>query len=194
MSTLTSLSSQALTPDFYDYEPNPIASVVCEGDFVCVFWPDDVKLACYKFWLRENTVGPGGIDLATRECILDPADLSDDMSVKSAVVDSAGDLIVQWCHDQQRSVYHSGWLRHSAENQHRPSSWLPMAQAWTTSSMSEVPRVDGAWALESDEAILALLNNLMVSGACVLENSPTHEGYLLAEVESTLSSIVEASV
>ena len=49
MSTLTSLSSQALTPDFYDYEPNPIASVVCEGDFVCVFWPDDVKLACYKF-------------------------------------------------------------------------------------------------------------------------------------------------
>jgi gamma-butyrobetaine dioxygenase len=179
MSTLTSLSSQALTPDFYDYEPNPIASVVCEGDFVCVFWPDDVKLACYKFWLRENTVGQGGIDLATRECILDPADLSDDMSVKSAVVDSAGDLIVQWCHDQQRSVYHSGWLRHIAENQHRPSSWLPMAQAWTTSSMSEVPRVDGAWALESDEAILALLNNLMVSGACVLENSPTHEGYLL---------------
>ena len=104
MSTLPSLSSQALTPDFYDYEPNPIASVVCEGDFVCVFWPDDVKLACYKFWLRENTVGQGGIDLATRECILDPADLSDDMSVKSAVVDSAGDLIVQWCHDQQRSV------------------------------------------------------------------------------------------
>ena len=87
---------------------------------------------------------------ATRECILDPADLSDDMSVKSTVVDSAGDLIVQWCHDQQRSVYHSGWLRHIAENQHRPSSWLPMAQAWTTSSMSEVPRVDGAWALESD--------------------------------------------
>ena len=118
MSTLISLSSQALTPDFYDYEPNPIASVVCEGDFVCVFWPDDVKLACYKFWLRENTVGQGGIDLATRECILDPADLSDDMSVKSAVVDSAGDLIVQWCHDQQRSVYHSGWLRHIAENQH----------------------------------------------------------------------------
>ena len=183
MNSLTSSLERALTPDFYDYDQQPLSSAVCEGDFVHLFWPDDTKLACHRFWLRENAVGQGGIDLATRECILDPADLTDDIEVKSAVVDNAGDLIVEWGHDGQRSVYHSGWLRHVAENNHRPSSWLPEAQSWTTGSIGEVPRVDGSAALESDEAILALLNNLMVYGACVLENSPTHEGYLLELAE-----------
>ncbi len=183
MNSLTSSLERTLTPDFYDYDHQPLSSAVCEGDFVHVFWSDDMKLACHRFWLKENAVGQGGIDLATRECILDPAELTDDIEVKSAVVDNDGDLIVEWGHDGQRSIYHSGWLRHVAENNHLPSSWLPEAQSWTTDSIGEVPRVEGSAALESDEAILALLNNLMVYGVCVLENSPTHEGYLLELAE-----------
>jgi gamma-butyrobetaine dioxygenase len=171
--------SQALAPDFYHYEPSPLAAAVTEGDFVHLRWPDDTKLACHRFWLRENAMGQGGIDLATREGILDPAELADDIEVKAAVVDDTGNLIVEWANDCQRSVYHAGWLRHVADNNHRPSSWVPKAISWTTDSIGDVPRVDGSQALDNDEIILTLLNNLLVSGACVLENSPTHEGYLL---------------
>ena len=128
-------------------------------------------------------MGQGGIDLATREGILDPAELTDDIEVGSAEIDDAGDLIVAWANDGQRSVYHAGWLRHVADNNHRPSSWLPEPISWTTDSIGEVPRVDGSQALENDEVILRLLNNLLVYGACVLENSPTHEGYLLELAE-----------
>ena len=175
--------SQALAPDFYHYEPSPLAAAVNEGDFVHLRWPDDKKLACHRFWLRENAMGQGGIDLATREGILDPAELTDDIEVRSAEIDDAGDLIVAWANDLQRSVYHAGWLRHVADNNHRPSSWLPEPISWTTDSIGEVPRVDGSQALENDEVILRLLNNLLVYGACVLENSPTHEGYLLELAE-----------
>ena len=175
--------SQALAPDFYHYESSPLAAAVNEGDFVHLRWPDDTKLACHRFWLRENAMGQGGIDLATREGILDPAELTDDIEVRSAEIDDAGDLIVAWANDGQRSVYHAGWLRHVADNNHRPSSWLPEPISWTTDSIGEVPRVDGSQALENDEVILRLLNNLLVCGACVLENSPTHEGYLLELAE-----------
>ena len=175
--------SQALAPDFYHYEPSPLAAAVNEGDFVHLRWPDDTKLACHRFWLRENAMGQGGIDLATREGILDPAELTDDIEVRSAEIDDAGDLIVAWANDLQRSVYHAGWLRHVADNNPRPSSWLPEPISWTTDSIGEVPRVDGSQALETDEVILRLLNNLLVYGACVLENSPTHEGYLLELAE-----------
>ena len=175
--------SQALAPDFYHYEPSPLAAAVNEGDFVHLRWPDDTKLACHRFWLRENAMGQGGIDLATREGILDPAELTDDIEVRSAEIDDAGDLIVAWANDGSRSVYHAGWLRHVADNNHRPSSWLPEPISWTTDSIGEVPRVDGSQALETDEVILRLLNNLLVCGACVLENSPTHEGYLLELAE-----------
>ena len=175
--------SQALAPDFYHYEPSPLAAAVNEGDFVHLRWPDDTKLACHRFWLRENAMGQGGIDLATREGILDPAELTDDIEVRSAEIDDAGDLIVAWANDCQRSVYHAGWLRHVADNNHRPSSWLPEPISWTTDSIGEVPRVDGSQAVENDEVILRLLNNLLVYGVCVLENSPTHEGYLLELAE-----------
>ena len=175
--------SQALAPDFYHYEPSPLAAAVNEGDFVHLRWPDDTKLACHRFWLRENAMGQGGIDLATREGILDPAELTDDIEVRSAEIDDAGDLIVAWANDGQRSVYHAGWLRHVADNNHRPRSWLPEPISWTTDLIGEVPRVDGSQALENDEVILRLLNNLLVYGACVLENSPTHEGHLLELAE-----------
>ena len=175
--------SQALAPDFYHYEPSPLAAAVTEGDFVHLRWPDDTKLACHRFWLRENAMGQGGIDLATREGILDPAELTDDIEVRSAEIDDAGDLIVAWANDGQRSVYHAGWLRHVADNNHRPSSWLPEPISWTTDSIGEVPRVDGSQALENDEVIILLLNNLLVYGVCVLEISPTHEGYLLELAE-----------
>ena len=128
-------------------------------------------------------MGQGGIDIATREGILDPADLTDDIAVKSAAVDDSGDLIIEWAHDDQRSAYHAGWLRHVADNQHRPASWLPEAVSWTTDSIGEVPRVDGSRTLESDDVVLSLVNNLLSYGACVLENSPTHEGYLLELAE-----------
>ena len=175
--------SEALAPDFYHYEPSPIAAAVSEGDFVHLRWPDDTKLACHRFWLRENAMGQGGIDLATREGILDPAELTDDIEVRSAVIDDTGDLLVEWANDGQRSVYHAGWLRHVADNNHRPSSWLPDAISWTTDSIGEVPRVDGSQALDNDEVILTLLNHLLVYGACVLQNSPTHRGYLLELAE-----------
>ena len=175
--------SQALAPDFYHYESSPLAAAVNEGDFVHLRWPDDTKQACHRFWLRENAMVQGGNDLATREGILDPAELTDDIEVRSAEIDDAGDLIVAWANDLQRSVYHAGWLRHVADNNHRPSSWLPEPISWTTDSIGEVPRVGGSQALENDEVILRLLNNLLVYGACVLENSPTHEGHLLELAE-----------
>ena len=171
--------SEARAPDFYHYDANPLSSAVCEGDFVHLRWPDDTTLPCHRYWLRENSVGQGGIDIATREGLLDPAHLTDDMVVSSAVVDDAGDLIVEWADDAQRSVYHAGWLYHVADNQHRPNSWLPDARAWTSESMGQVPRVNGRAALDDDGAILSLLNHLVTHGACVLENSPTREGYLL---------------
>ena len=42
-------ASHALAPDFYHYEPSPLAAAVTEGDFVHIRWPDDAKLACHRF-------------------------------------------------------------------------------------------------------------------------------------------------
>jgi len=77
---------QVMAPDFYNYEPSAIADITLTETGVTLRWPDGASLHCHRFWLRENALGLGGIDPATREGLLDPADLSDDLSIASAAM------------------------------------------------------------------------------------------------------------
>ncbi|MBT6334257.1 MAG: gamma-butyrobetaine,2-oxoglutarate dioxygenase, partial [Halieaceae bacterium] len=99
-------------PDFYCYGPEPIAFADWSGDTVVLHWHDGKRLSCHRFWLRENTFGYGGIDPATREGLMDPAELSDAMQMTSVSVTPAGDLRIVWQPDEQETRYHSGWLKH----------------------------------------------------------------------------------
>ena len=65
--TQHSVSPELLAPDFYHYAPAPIAAVQAGNDTLLLSWPDGRQLSCHRFWLRENTIGHGGIDPATRE-------------------------------------------------------------------------------------------------------------------------------
>ena len=123
------LSSELLAPDFYHYAAAPIEAVAASDDALLVSWPDGRQLSCHRFWLRENTLGHGGIDPATREGIMDPADLSEAILIDAFELTESGDLRVTWAPEgaEERvvSTYHSGWLKHIAEGQHLPGSWVP---------------------------------------------------------------------
>ena len=113
-------------------------------DALVVSWPDGRQLSCHRFWLRENTLGHGGIDPATREGIMDPAELSDAMQIAAFELNASGDLCVTWAPESTDesvvSTYHSGWLRHIAEGQHLPESWVPAPEAWNAATLSAPPR------------------------------------------------------
>ena len=91
---MSTLSTPTQVPDFYEYAPTPLSAAVLDGDYINASWPDGLGLSCHRFWLRENAVGQGGIDPATREGILDPAHLSNNMAVSSSSVSPEGDLEV----------------------------------------------------------------------------------------------------
>ena len=116
------VSAALLAPDFYHYSSAPIAAVTEGDDALVVSWSDGRQLSCHRFWLRENTLGHGGIDPATREGIMDPAELSDSMQISAFELSDSGDLCVIWSpegtDESVISTYHSGWLRHIAEGQH----------------------------------------------------------------------------
>ena len=109
------LSAALLAPDFYHYAAAPIAAVTEGDDALVVSWPDGRQLSCHRFWLRENTLGHGGIDPATREGIMDPAELSDAMQIAAFELTESGDLCVTWtpegANESVVSTYHSGWLQ-----------------------------------------------------------------------------------
>lgn len=167
-----------LTPDFYQYLAAPIDRVEQDAEGLWIFWPDALRLRCHRFWLRENTMGHGGIDPATREGLMDPAELSDAMQMTSCDLTEAGDLQILWAPDGVRSRYHSGWLRHIAEGQHRPQSWVPEPLLWTAASLPQPPRRNARAVLNDNRALSDMLNDLLARGVCVVEQAPCEPGFL----------------
>jgi gamma-butyrobetaine dioxygenase len=109
---------------------------------------------------------------------MDPAELSDAMQMTSVSVTPAGDLRIVWQPDEQETRYHSGWLKHIAEGQHYPHSWLPKPQVWTADSLPSPPRRAAAPILDDDNALADMLNDLLCYGVCVVEQAPTEAGFL----------------
>lgn len=179
-SEFQSLKGGVAAPDFYHYAPAPLSSVDHCGDFLELHWPDGQQLRCHRYWLRENAMGLGGIDPATREGLLDPAELNEAMVMVAAELTDSGDLSILWQPDNRRCDYHGGWLRHVAEGQHRPDSWLPHPRPWRAETRLAPPRRNTPAALEDDDALCDVLNDLIEHGVCVLEQAPTEPGFLNA--------------
>lgn len=161
------------TPDFYEYPWSPLATAETDGSFVQLTWPDGAVLRAFDLWLRENAVGHGGVDLATREGLFDPAELSSEIAVLSAQVTESGSLIVEFAPDGTISEYHPGWLRHVADGNHRAPSWLPTPTSWTAATLPEPPTHDGSVVLDDDVVFGQWLDDLIRYGIARLSGCPT---------------------
>ena len=167
------------TPDFYEYPWTPLHSVEVDGRFTTLVWDDGATLSALDLWLRENAVGQGGVDLATREGLFDPADLTHDVAVTSATVTNDGALEVVFAPDGTTARYHPGWLRHVADGNHRASSWLPASSAWTPETFTEPPTHDGGSVLTDDSVFGLWLDDLVRYGISRLRGCPLDSDFNL---------------
>ena len=184
MSASTGSPAQVMAPDFYRYEASPISNVAMTEAGITVLWSDGAKLNCHRFWLRENAFGLGGIDPATREGLLDPAELSDDLAIASASVTPEGHLEIIWEPDHDLSCYHAGWLRHIADGEHLASSWAPEPVVWTSKDLPTPAAFNAQEVVAQSGTRALMLNELLKHGVCLLSGAPSEEGFLnqLAQV------------
>jgi len=170
----------APTPDFYSYVWAPPVTVEIRGQFLHVVWQDGATLEAFALWLRENAVGRGGVDVATREGLIDPAEHDSATSIAAASIDEAGAVLVWFDSDDEACVFHPGWLRHVAEGMHTPASWLPALRRWTAADFSEPPTHHGPDVLHDDDAFAAWINDLVSVGLARLSDLPDDPNILLA--------------
>ena len=149
-----------LTPDFYRYEWHPLSGVRLDGEFVVAGWADGAELHCYRWWLAEQRE----FEPSSREGLLEPCDLGDHWQVADAWVEADGALAVRWVHDSVVSRYHPGWLRHIADGQFRPQSFLPDPIPWDSSVLPEPVTYDGPTVLADPETFRQWLNDLAAYG------------------------------
>lgn len=183
---MTTLSSNPPpTPDFYQYPPAPIqrAEISPEGDWVTLFWEDDSVLACYYLWLQENDFDQGGIDRATREGLLDPAELVLEKKIKNALIDEFGHLTIEWLAGPV-AHFNSGWLKTLAADHHRAEAFIPPCIPWRRIDLPAPPQHCAQQVQKDANAMAAWLNDLARYGVTLLMNAPTQPEFLLAFSES----------
>ncbi len=180
-------ATEPATPDFYRYPMAVPSSVRVDGRFVELTWPDGVTLRAFDHWLAENTVGRA-IDPVTRESVLDPADLADDLAVDRADLTDVGALTVVWRPDGSRSRFHPGWLRHVADGGHRAGAALPEAEPWTAAELDGPPTADGTDLLTDDRVIDRWLGQAVRFGLARLRNVGT-DPELLGHVAARIGPV-----
>ena len=177
------LSAELLAPDFYHYAAAPIAAVTEGDDALVVSWPDGRQLSCHRFWLRENTLGHGGIDPATREGIMDPAELSDAMQIAAFELTESGDLSVTWAPDGAKMRVWSAPITRAGFGTSRRGNTSPRAgcRHLRLGPLQRCRRrraVNADAVLKDDDALCDMLNDLLRLGVCVVEQAPSEPGFL----------------
>jgi len=161
-----------LTPDFYFYEWAPPSTVNVDGRFVHITWPDGTSLQAFDLWLIENAVDGLGVDSATREGLIDPADHNPATRVTKAGVASDGSVEVTFSPGGTTRTYHPGWLRHVATRQHLASSWLPEQVTWQATDLGVPPTHNGPAVLRDQDAFRSWINDLVGHGLARLTDLP----------------------
>ena len=148
------------TPDYYTYPWAALASAsLTASGTAALGWPDGTTLECHPMWLRENAPGAGGIDPVTRECELDPAHIDAHLFLGRIELDG-GALDVTFEPEHRDARFHPGWLRHVADQMHRPFAVIPAPVPWTAVEHSEPVAHDGPAVLLDDDALAAALSDL----------------------------------
>ena len=167
------------TPDFYDYADRPLARADIQTEFAVIGWPDGVTLRAHALWLFENQMSDVTIEERTRESKIDPALFPEPSVLTGVSVAKNGDLEVAWV-DGSTAHYHSGWLRHVAEQHHRPDARIPESVEWTTADFTEPITFDGPAVLADDAALHEFLETLARYGIARLEGLETTKDVLPA--------------
>lgn len=180
------------TPDYYSYPWAALASAyITASGTARLTWPDGAALECHPKWLRENAPGAGGIDPVTRECELDPGHLNPDLSIGRMDVVGGG-LEVTFEPEHRDASFHPGWLRHVADELHRPFAVIPAPVPWTATECAEPTTHDGGAVLRHDAALADALCDLARYGLLRLAGCGTDPG-TVAEVAGRIGAMRDSN-
>ncbi|MTI08420.1 TauD/TfdA family dioxygenase [Curvivirga aplysinae] len=180
----------SITPDF-DYWPvkYAIEEAVDIDRHVQITWSNGQTCEYHKFLLRENSPDETSLHPLSRETLLSPSDIPDDLSILKLKVSKGGNLDISWS-DGITSSYHTGWLyAHGWFGEKRTA---PYTKLWSTENLENPPTFDGPTALKQKKVFLDWLIALRDYGFARLENLENEDG-LLERIVTQIGVIRESN-
>ena len=185
------LQELPLTPDFEDW---PITqrlakAQLLDGD-VNLVWSNGQSCQFSRFFLAENDPAPECLHPLSREALISPLDLPEDLSITAAHILEQDILEIHWSHSRRSSRFHPGWLY--AHGWFGPEPTHVTEHLWRADDLTAPPTRGGQDILASDGALLEWLETLATFGIARLEKLPNKDG-LLEKLVSKIGPIRESN-
>ena len=187
------MTSSLLTPDFNSYPSRKVENLTVHPLGLEVTYDDNQKTFHLSSDLRIHAIDDETIHQITREPLISPLDVPDDLSIKSAKILNDGTISITWSHpvtanDSGVSIFQPSWLYQTGlfggiyhENDLE-------IETWEAKEFNNIISIDGNDYLGNKESFKKMLQTIIKFGVVVIKGLPVKES-MLEEVVSKIGTI-----
>lgn len=150
--------------------------VKLENTWLNLKWNDGFAGKYHYIWLRDNC--PQSQELASKQRIVETADIPQDIRPASAGINDSGSLEITWSHDGHASCFEGDWLREHCYSNNKQNTGQK-AKLWDAASMTKLPEADYQDVSTCDAALCDWLSMIDDYGFAILRNVPNEDKMVL---------------
>ena len=187
------MTSSLLTPDFNSYPSRKVENLTVHPLGLEVTYDDNQKTFHLSSDLRIHAVDDETTHQITREPLISPLDIPDDLSIKSAKILNDGTISITWSHpvtanDSGVSIFQPSWLYQTGlfgGIYHENNLEI---ETWEAKEFNNIISIDGNDYLGNKESFKKMLQTIIKFGVVVIKGLPVKES-MLEEVVSKIGTI-----
>lgn len=154
-----------------------LKAVEADEEAITVTWSDNTVGHFHHGWLRENDPGPQSRHPMTRERIVQPLAIRDDIKPRCVAIHPSGALSIRWAAEDggHTALYDAGWLLAHCY------SLGPRETAVSNARPDRSPPANATWQdiMEAPEAIRAWLDDYLSAGWAIVSDVPARDGAVI---------------
>ena len=152
-----------------------ITNIEKNSSYLKIIWSDGEESKFNFMWLRDNC--PTAHDKNSRHRMFNILNVSERLNPKKYLVNSDGNLEIEWSEGDHTSYFDQKWLRENCYTLKHKAKYISPYTLWNSSLQNNLDTIiiDHDEIISSDEGLIKWLELLHKKGIAIVKNSPTEK-------------------
>ena len=152
-----------------------ITNIEKNNSYLKIIWSDGEESKFNFMWLRDNC--PTAHDKDSRHRMFNILNVSERLNPKKYLVNSDGNLEIEWSEGDHTSYFDQKWLRDNCYTLKHKTKYISPYTLWNNELQNNLNSIiiDHDEIISSDEGLIKWLELLHKKGIAIVKNSPTEK-------------------
>ena len=152
-----------------------ITNIEKNNSYLKIIWSDGEESKFNFMWLRDNC--PTAHDKDSRHRMFNILNVSERLNPKKYIVNSDGNLEIEWSEGDHTSYFDQKWLRDNCYTLKHKTKYISPYTLWNNELQNNLSSIiiDHDEIISSDEGLIKWLELLHKKGIAIVKNSPTEK-------------------